>query len=215
MKGAWAPLTVLLILLAGACGANAEWTLEVRGGSACNLRTPLTIHQSGHDDVRLTARYETRAFEPPLYWDLRVARWSGNHAWELEFIHHKLYLENEPPEIERFSITHGCNLLTVNWARKLRGFILRAGGGIVIAHPESTVRGMKHREDRGLLGMGYCVSGPTVQGAVDKRAGLGRRLFATFEGKLTVTRCRVPVSDGNAGLVNVALHGLIGLGYNL
>jgi hypothetical protein len=203
------------MILAVASDAWAEWTLELRGGSAYNFRTPLTIRQSGHEHVRLTARYETRAFEPPLYWDVRAARWSGDQAWELEFIHHKLYLENNPPEVEHFSVTHGCNLLTVNWARRHKGFILRVGGGAVLAHPESVVRGMKHKEDRGLLGKGYYLSGPTIQTAVERRLGLGKRFFAALEGKLSAAYCRVPVSGGNADVATVAFHALFGLGCNL
>jgi hypothetical protein len=208
-------LAVLLVIVAQASGVRAEWRVAVLGGSAYNVRTPLTVHQSGHADVRFTARYETRAFEAPLYWDVRVATWSGECAWELELIHHKLYLDNNPPDIQQFSITHGCNLLIASWARRHGSFVLRVGGGVVIAHPESTVRGVKHREDRGFLGMGYYFAGPTVQGAVEKRVAIGGRFFAAFEGKLTVTRCRVPVGGGNADLVNVAFHGLVGLGCSL
>lgn len=72
----------------------------------------------------------------------RIGRWSGRTAWEAELVHHKLYLENPPPAVQHFEVTHGYNLATANraWATDRRT-VLRVGVGLVIAHPEGRVRG--------------------------------------------------------------------------
>jgi hypothetical protein len=77
--------------------AQQRWTFEVSGGSAFHVPTPLKIHQRGEPDIELSARYDTRPWSDAPYYALRVGRWIGARGWELELIHHKLYLRNEPP----------------------------------------------------------------------------------------------------------------------
>ncbi len=203
---------VPIVLVVMSEDSNATWTFVFFGGSAYNFETPLTICQSGHNNIGLNARYETKPFELPIYYGLRIARWKESCAWELELIHHKLHLKNRPPEVQNFSITHGYNLLTVNWARKHKGFISHLGAGVVITHPETTVRKKRYSEKVGLLNRGYYISGPTMQVAVEKRLYSWKRLFATIEGKLTGSYARIPIHDGSADVPNVVIHGLFGLG---
>jgi hypothetical protein len=210
-------LLILISLLSWGISEKTEatWTFELFGGSVYSFRTPLIIRQSGYDNIRLNARYETKTFKPPLYYDLRIARWKDSHAWELEFIHQKLYLRNRPPEVQNFSITHGYNLFTLNRAWMHRGFIFHLGAGIVITHPETTVRGMRHSEGGGLFNEGYYISGPTILLAIERRFYLRKELFATVEGKITGSYTRIPIQDGGADVTNLTVHGLLGLGYNL
>lgn len=208
-----AGLAILLATATPAC-TQARWSFELFGGTSHSFRTPLTIRQKGEPDVRVTARYSTRPLEDAPYYAYRFARWSGGHGWEAELVHHKVYLENPPPEVQHFEVSHGYNLVTVNRAWMRGAAVLRVGAGVVVARPEATIRGTRY-EKGGLFGGAYYPSGPTVQGAAGRRFHLAGGLSAEVEGKLTASYARIPIQDGRAVTPNVALHGLVGLRYRL
>ncbi len=176
---------------------------------------PLTIEQSGREDISITARYDGRPFETPTHYSFRVGRWEGERAWEFESIHHKLFLRNNPPEVQHFEVTHGFNHLTINRAYLVEGLIYRVGVGIILAHPESIVYGLEYPADRGLNETGYFVAGMTTQGALSKRFPVTENLFLSLEGKITASYAVVPIKSGRADLSSVALHGFLGIGYIL
>lgn len=194
--------------------AQARWSFELFGGTAHSFRTPLTLRQAGEPDVRVTARYSTRPLADAPYYAYRFARWSGGAGWEAELVHHKVYLENPPPEVQHFEVSHGYNLVTLNRAWLRGATVLRAGAGVVVARPEATIRGTRY-EEGGLFGDAYYLSGPTAQGAAGRRFHLAGGLSAEAEGKLTASYARIPIRDGRAVTPNVALHALLGLRYQL
>ncbi len=209
------PAVLLLALLAVAAprgAAAADWTVELFVGVPLGIPCPLTVRQAGQPDIAVRARYESRPFWTPIYYGWRVGRWDGSRGWELELVHDKLYLANGPPEVGEFAISHGFNLLTVNRAWERGGLVRRAGAGIVVAHPENTVRGKTLPGDGGLLGWGYYLAGPTVQAALEKRLRIRGDLFLPVEGKATASFARVPVADGSADVPRAALHGVAGVG---
>lgn len=203
--------SVLFVVCWTAEAKASTWTLELMGGVAKSLPMPLSISQSGQSDIDFTARYDGESFKIPPYYEYRIGYWKEGKAIEVEFIHHKLYLENNPPEVQLFSISHGLNLIMVNRAWDMESYILRVGGGIVVTHPESTVRGLSFKETGGWNG--YYISGATVQGAIAKRFNLWEGLFANIEAKATLSYVVVPIADGDARVTDVSLHGLFGLGY--
>jgi hypothetical protein len=192
---------------------RSEWTLEVSTGSAANLLTPLRISQEGFEDIVLQGRCLTRPFEEVPYYDVRLGTRLGRSRWELELVHHKLYLENRPPEVERFEITHGFNFITANRVWSCFGFDLRTGAGIVLAHPQTIIRGRAFPENGGALGLGWYVSGAAAQVGLGRKIRLNRRLDVGLEGKLTAAAARVPIAGGYVDIANLALHGLAGLRY--
>jgi hypothetical protein len=150
--------------------AGAEWGVQLLFGGPLNLRTPLTIRQGGEPDVHVRARWATRPFESPIYYGVGGFRREGGREWALELLHHKLYLRNPPPEVQRFSISHGYNLVLASYGIELaHGIWSRLGGGAVVAHPESTVRGRTLDEGRGLFGLGYHLAGPAVSARGSRR----------------------------------------------
>jgi len=195
-----------LLVIMTPTDVQSAWTLEVFGGLPWNMPTPLSIHQCGEERIYLTARYNTKPYERPPYYSLRIAKWTQNHGWELELIHHKLYLSNQPLEVQRFEISHGYNLITINRVLVYRNFIWRKGAGIVIAHPETVIRGKKLPWGKGLNG--FYVSGPVLQVAIEKKLSVWDGLFVALEGKLTASYTVIPIRDGNAYVSNVAVHGL-------
>ncbi len=212
MMKRWRLTAITSLLFVGlTLPARADMTVQFFGGTAYNFKLPIVIRQDGADNIRLSAEYDSKSFETPLYYSARLGWWKDNRTWELELVHHKLTLENRPPEVEHFSITHGFNLLTLNRAWKNPKFIWRLGAGVVVAHPEGSVRGKKFAEDGGIID-GYFLSGPTAQAAIEKRFTLYKGLFASLEGKYTISWARVPIRDGSADVWNSAVHGLFGLG---
>jgi hypothetical protein len=191
-----------------------RWSFQLFGGAPYNFNLPLTVHQSGFPDLHVTGNYDSRPFEVPYYYAWRIGAWKETEGWELELVHNKLYLDDKPPEIQEFSISHGYNLFTANRAWERKGFIFRAGLGVVITHPETTIRGRSFPQDGGLSG-GYYLSGPTVQCAAEKRFRLWRWIIGSLEAKLTASYARIPVEGGHADVPNVAIHGLFGLGLEL
>ena len=213
-------IPVLFLALFVPTKAQESWSFEFKSGLVHSFPTPLTIRQSGHDDIKLVAKYDSKPFEGSVYYALRIGRWEDNQAWELELIHHKLYLlgKNKPPEVQHFEITDGYNLILLNWAREhkefLDGLIYRIGAGAVMPHPETIVRGKKLAGVGGLFNQGLYISGPTAQVGAEKRFFLWEGLFVKIEGKLTASYAHVPIQGGSADVPDVSAHGLFGLGYN-
>jgi hypothetical protein len=202
-----------LLLIALLAGPADGFRVELLLGAAQSLASNLTVEQEGAPTLEVDADWAGQPFVGPLYYSLRVSHWSGNRGWSLGAIHHKLYLENPPPEIEYFSVSHGYNLLTLERGFVVSGFVLWVGGGLVIGHPESTVRGRTWPQKGGLFDDGYYVTGPTLAVAAARRFPLGSRLEASIEGRFTASWARVPVQGGEADVPDRSLHLLVGLGW--
>lgn len=198
-----------IALLLAAAPVSAQWTFQVYVGDAVNLETSLEIRQEGSPPIELDAEYEGRGFETPLYYSLRA----GRSGWELELVHQKLFLENRPPEVQRFDISHGFNLVTVNRAWERPRFVWRIGAGAVIAHPENEVRGRELDPADTNLSGGYHLAGPVIQAGIEKRFEVGRRWLLGVEAKASAARAEVPVAGGEAEVPNAALHLLAGFGF--
>jgi hypothetical protein len=190
--------TICLILLSQQ--ASAQSGLQLEGGTffPYNVPMPLTISQTGEPDISLVAHYVSEPFVIPICWIWRIGLWSEGRSWELEVSHHKIYLENRPPEVGHFGISHGLNQIAVNRAWQFDQFVLRAGGGAILAHPESMVRGKTQPENGGIFGLGYYLTGPTVQVAIGRHFRLFDGFLATIEAKVSGYLASVPVADGDA-----------------
>ncbi len=194
-------------------GAQSTWTAELFAGTAWSARTPLTIWQAGQPDIHVMAEYDTKPWTGSPYYSFRIARWSGERAWAVDFTHHKLYLENPPADVQQFEITHGYNLLHLSRIWRTRGWHLSAGPGVVIAHPENTVRNLAlEPESGGTLGGGYYLDGVSLLGAVGRQVRLYGPFFVTGLGKFTLSSATVRVMDGGAEVPNVAFHLNVGVG---
>jgi hypothetical protein len=143
---------------------------------------------------------------------VRFGLWRRESGWELQFLHHKIALTDEPPEIDKFEVSHGWNLLTIQRASHAKVLDWRVGAGPVIAHAEGTVRGRDGGD--GLFGRGYYVSGAGALAGAGKSLAIWRSLFATLEGQVTYSWARIPINTGHARTTNLAFHFLLGLGFD-
>lgn len=141
-----------------------------------------------------------------------MGRRFGDAVWETELVHQKLFRVNRLPEVERFTVTYGYNLVTVNRAAERNHWVWRICAGVVITHPETTVRGRAYLSGRVVFGSGYHLSGTAFSAALGRGVKFGGVLFLAPEEKMTGTRALIPVSGGNASVPNAAVHMLLGVG---
>ncbi|MGH7739305.1 MAG: hypothetical protein ACREL1_04075 [bacterium] len=211
----------LFILAMGFLPASLQaevLSFEFMGGDAYNFPTPLTIHQSGYPDLQFTAQYDTRpysAFAPYYAW--RLSLWDKSQAWEIEQVHHKLFLTNPPPEVQNFAIHYGYNYFFVNHAWKNKDLILRVGPGPIITNPANTVRGqVLHTASTGWFDQGYDFSGWGAQISAAEDWKLEGPTFLVVEWALIGGWAwDVPVSNGSADVPTIGVHFHAGLGFSL
>jgi hypothetical protein len=207
-------LLTLLILAGQPAPARAQIELQGFFGSSVSLPTPLTITQQGRPDIHFTAHWATRPFLDTWYYAGRIGVWSGHRGWLFDFTHHKVYLTNGPPEVQRFRITNGMNLFTVSRGFRRGRLSYAVGAGPVITFPITRVRNRTLDNGRGFLG-GYFLSGGNLMASVTRQVPLGARFFLSLDTRVTATYVRVPVAGGHASVPNLALHFHAGAGYAL
>jgi hypothetical protein len=196
------------MLYVSPAAAQMRFSVEVFGGTAFSFPSGLTLEQEGQEDIGLTGEYETRPFEQPFYWAVRASLRGSKSAWELQLIHHKMHLSNPPQEVESFEITHGFNVLTLNYALESLPANVRFGAGVVLPHVTGTVRG----EDYSTEG-GYRISGPAFLVGAGKRWQLVAGLTAGVEAQLSAAWASASVAGGRVSASSFAFHLWIGLGY--
>lgn len=194
--------------------AKHSYSFELFGGNQFNIPLPLTIKQEGEETIKVNyPKYDSQPFSESPYYAYRFGLWKGCKALELELVHQKIILKNKPPDVSHFEISHGYNLITINRAFLNPSFVLRLGSGIVLTHPESTVRNKENGYEKEFP-QGFYISGPTAQIAIAKRIKISQRLFGALEAKFTFSYAtHVPIADGYAEVPNMAMHLLLGLGY--
>lgn len=191
----------------------AQFAVEGFLGSAASAHTDLTIRQAGFPDLSLNARYETRPFDDAPYYALRLSYWFGRWGVMAEDLHHKLYLANTTPQVRRFNVTYGYNLLGVGPMYRLGEWALVGAAGIVLTNPSNIVRGQKVNHEGGILGLGYYVDGVHVSAGVNRRVHLSGSVFLTADVRVSAGWADVKVVDGSADVPNLALHFLLGAGF--
>ena len=204
----------LFLFEADDSSAQKKLNIELFTGLPYNLSLPLKISQAGEPDLYLTAKFNSQPFNIPIFWVWRISYWNDNSAWELEAVHHKLFLANKPAEVHEFSISHGLNLITVNRGWNLSSFILRIGAGIALAHPETTIRNQTLTEDGGIFHWGYYLSGPAFLFSAGKEFYITGNLYVTCEARINSSYAYIPIKNGNAGLYNISVQFIFGAGFN-
>lgn len=206
-------LAVFLLVASGDAHGQRQLSLDVHGGTAWNAPTRLTIEQDGLAPLRVDARWQTHGLQPPLYYAVRLGLRDERSAWELHLVHHKLYLRDPPPGIERFEITHGFNLLMVGYAALRLPVELRIAGGVVFPHVDGDVRGTEIESSGGILGTGYRVAGPALLMGIGQRWPLTGRWSVGGALDGIAGWVRSEVAGGRVETSSLALHGHLGLGY--
>lgn len=208
-----AALFLVAVVAPGSAIAESRWAVEAHLGAAWNAPLTWTVRQAGHPDLRQRSRWESRAFEPPLYYVVRVLHSAGDGGWALDLTHHKLTLADPPPEIARFAISHGYNLVMLHRHAERERLRYGLGAGLVVAHPENEVRGAKLDESGGLFGSGYHVTGPVIGALASWKPLRWERGWVVVEARAVAANARVPVMGGDADVPNLSLHLTLGGGW--
>jgi hypothetical protein len=208
-------LTAAFFLSPLVARAQHHFRAEIFGGAAWSLPTTLTIDQADLERLSVDADWETRPFDSPPYYAARIGLWRESRGWELQLLHHKLYLADPPPEIEHFEISHGWNFLTLQRASRTRVVDWRVGAGPVITHVEGRIRGRGADPGGGLFDAGYHVSGAALLAGAGRSFAISRTFFASAEAQVTLSWARVPIQTGHARTANAAFHVLFGFGLGL
>ncbi len=208
------PLIFFLILIQHSANSQRFWTFELHGGWAGNFPLPLKIQQKGYDDIYIKkAKFYSESLKSPYYWDWRVSKHLDKHSFEFEAIHHKLFLKTSHPDIQRFGISHGFNILTINYSRKYKYFIFRNGIGKVLVHPENTIRNKVYPEGPGFDINGYRLRGIVYNTSIAKQINIIKnRFYLNTELKATFARVKSPIIDGHAIVNNIAFQAIAGFG---
>jgi hypothetical protein len=193
-------------VLVGGAAEGVDWRVELLGGAASSFDSPLSLVQSGEPPLEIRADWSSRSFESPIYYAIRIGRFSRRSGFSLQLVHHKLYLENPPPEVQAFSVSHGYNLLTFDASWLAHGFELSAGGGLVVAHAETTVRQRTGPD-------GYHATGPTLALGVGRWLEVGAHFRVGADARFTASWAHVPIAGGEASVPDRAVHLRIGVGW--
>ncbi|MBU8870209.1 MAG: hypothetical protein KOO60_04950 [Gemmatimonadales bacterium] len=186
--------------------------LEVFTGLPKTLIAQLDISQSGFPDLNLSPDFRSDPFETPAYYIFRLGLRDQDRVWALDFIHHKLILNEPTVDIQSFTITHGYNIASVLYIQDFRSISLSAGIGIILPHPENEVRNRSLDEKKGIKGSGYYLTGPAVQVGMGRRVNIHNNLFLSAEARLIFSKAKIPVQDGEARITELSAHLITGLG---
>lgn len=201
------------LLLISDLEAENSRQIAIALGDAYCAPAPLCLQQKGFSDIKLNARFATHSFQPPIYYAIKAGCYSDANGWEFEFIHLKIKLKNKIEDIQRFEVSHGFNLLTVLRSWKRHNFNWQIGVGLVLAHPENTVRNLKLSETTGLFHNGYYIAGPNIQLALTRTLIRWSDFSIFISGKFTGAYCRIPIAEGQSQLLLFNFHGLFGVAY--
>jgi hypothetical protein len=201
---------------AAAIPVHGEWTAAAYLGASATAAAALTLDRPSAG-VHLEWKhvpFESRSFASPPYYGYRL-RWTPSRearaGVEAELIHLKVYARagSLAPAVERFSISHGLNLILGNivWRQPLgRGVRLaaRAGAGVVVPHAESRVGGVDQEQ--------YEISSAALQGAAGPEFAPTRHARAFVEYKVTTAAPTVGVAGGTIRGRYTSQHLAAGLG---
>jgi hypothetical protein len=236
-------LAASILALAVTAPAFAEWTVGAFAGGCRTGNTSLTLVQPAADTsvTFVPVRYRSASFEMPIYYGYRVGaflapRWLGVEG---ELIHMKVIADTARVSraqgtvggqavagpraidsvLDRFSITHGVNLLLANVVVRRAGtaaspsraprwmLVGRIGAGASIPHPESTSGGLSlERYEWGAF---------SIQGAAAAEVRITGPLYVSGEYKLTRTVQDVAIAGGSARTPLVTHHLVAGLTLHL
>jgi hypothetical protein len=206
--------SVLVVALALAARAEAAWTAMAFLGASATV--PARLHMAGSafggavetGPVHFTAR----SFASPPYYGYRIG-WAPAHravGVEAELIHLKVYARTAdlPFPVQRFSISHGLNLLLGNvvWRPPAGGPVrvaARVGVGVAIPHGESRIAGVEREE--------YELSSVAMQAAIGPEVVVAAHVRVFAEYKLTTAAPAVTVAGGTVAGRYTTHHATAGL----
>lgn len=211
----------------------AQGKLYLSGYGGGSLHFPATMHLQlgGFDYTTREVQFSSHSFEFPLYYGISLGKEIFASRIAFEFIHDKAFVrhsrlvrivESNNPQIpsgmrlpfelllSRFSVSHGCNFLLVNYAHR---FFMRGNGfsgyggiglGVLVPHVESQHFQKKKAQ--------YEIHFPS--GMVDWifQRKMAKKFSLVGGWKVTMARIsHAKIVNGNASFWIWGLHGILGV----
>ncbi|QQA43046.1 outer membrane protein [Pelagovum pacificum] len=193
--------------LAGPLQAETELAFHLGAQGAAPGDVRIDDPVAGRDTLGVD--WEGRSASAPVYYGLRLTRWSEETGWGVDFVHAKVYAPADDRAAGGYDVlefTDGLNLLTLNayrrWPDALGPATPYLGGGIGIAVPHVEVtRG-------GSVTEGYQVTGPAATLLAGLRLPVGDRWTVFGEYKASWSDNRADLSTGGTLEAEIVTHAL-------
>ena len=190
------------------------WMLHSNWGFNHAFDSVLSVNTTDKDIVH-QARWDGKSFIDSPYYTIRIEHWSGDKVSGWEWVHYKMYLDNNPSDIQSFSISDGYNMLFYNIGHRSKtNWIRKVGAGIIMAHPDVTLLNRERFWNKGGLSGAY-LAGVAVQTSLETWVHQTDRHVFSIEGKLSAGYARIPISKNTAEFADVphiAFHLTFGMG---
>lgn len=191
--------------------------IQLSLGLTWDQPTDLRVVQQGYPDTTVkNAQFVGRDLEWFPYYSVRV--WYGSQVgwrYELELIHQKIFFDRAEENgdiFNQFRVTDGFNYLFFNVAYAFGAgvrIVPRVGLGIIVPHPETTVRGKEWGIDGDARYYHFGGFGAQVAVGLEAPWVVGPKA----EGKFTLAYSRLNIADGFAEGWFKTFHATFGLGY--
>lgn len=210
-----------------AFGVCFEYSAALQIGNAWNAPEYLTIvaddpTTASYDQISFHTQPETRGLTTsPVYYSVRFGAWKEQEGLEIELLHQKIFLNNvaDLPEIDRFEVTHGYNMVMLNKVFETESATRwRIGAGTIASYPSITINGQSKppKADGGdpLSWLrSYYWGGYALQLGAEKTLLQWGRHHLIAEVKVSAGEALLPVSEGTLLLPNKAVHLLFGYSF--
>ena len=216
-------VTVLTVNAAHASSGASRNSIDIQTGGAQNFSMPLKFEQGAYQK-QMRGEYSTRPFGPGAapYYNIRYKRvmsegiWGlDNTWWSIELLHHKVWLDNLPPEVTEFRMTFGYNLIPFTLGTRLNSWLsVYSGLGLIVVHAVNTVNGLTLPNEPVTwpTGKRYSLVGAGIQVGAEARYNLWKNIFTTADLRFMYSRANVPIVGGRARVQQASLHAQAGLG---
>ena len=209
-------------------------SIDLSLGNAYNFQfSEISIETYGEDESQLFVSEtkkspKTHGFRNPQYYSIRLRE----SRYELELVHHKLYLDEGLPDgVTHFELTDGYNLLTANIISQVNKksshsvFYYRVGIGTVVAHPDITIHENRYfKRGGGLLPKlwadGYHWGGFSSQISAFYKKQINQSVSCQLELKAVYAHTKIsldPIEDiyerYDVIIPNFSLHLLAGISF--
>jgi hypothetical protein len=131
--------------VAAAAPAHAEWFAAAYLGGAHTIDSDLTVSQPDGVHLFRGVPWESRSFESPPYYGVQFGTYfaaGGAFGLRVDFCHDKVFAQRSlAPTLDRFSLSHGLNSVTLDALVRHRWNRLAlyggAGFGTIVPHVEA------------------------------------------------------------------------------
>lgn len=196
--------------------SQKKWRFGFYGGSQDAYSSRVNTYTDNGAELNFDAVWETKSFSMPPYWGIRSSYWdSPNTAWEIDFVHSKVYADSTTLTqngLDHLQFTDGINVLSLSriWqlvdpsSESVFSPYVGAGGGVTLPHVEI----VKSSNPVISRTMEYQFGGFSGQVQVGLRYPLGSNINGILEYKITYVGLDVKTAASRSLKTNLITNAL-------